>query len=107
MRVSVRIATLTFRIHSFVGTKDVDLKAVMVGPAFGVPEFAITLFLDITAQQKVAVDRVAYFAREDTLAAARGFDECRIALDRRRSVRGLFLFGSAATLGFLATSHCC
>ena len=77
----------------------------MVGPACIVPEFAVALFLDIAAQQEAAVDRVANFVWEDTLRSARGLDERRVALNRRRSVQGLSLFGSAATLGLLATSH--
>lgn len=96
-----KISTLTFRINGFVGAKDVDLKAVMVGPAFGVPEFAVALFLDTAAQQQVAVDLVANLAREDALGVVRGLDEGRLA-----QARGLFLFSGAATLGLLTTSHC-
>jgi len=47
----VKIATLTFSVNGFVGAKNVDLKAVMVGPAFGVPDLAVALSLDIATQQ--------------------------------------------------------
>ena len=96
-----KISTLTFRINGFVGAKDVDLKAVMVGPAFGVPEFAVTLLLDIATQEQVAVDFVADLAWQDALGVVRGLDERRVAL-----AQGSFLFGGAAALSLLATSHC-
>ena len=97
----IKISTLTFSINGFVRAKNVDLEAVMVGPAFGVPEFAVALFLDVTAQQEVAVDLVADLTRQDALGVVRGLDERRVAL-----AQGSFLFGGAATLSLLATSHC-
>lgn len=97
---------LIFCIDGFVGAKNVDLEAVMIGPAFLIPEFAVALLLDIAAQQEVAVDSVADLARKDTLRSSRCLDEHRVALDKRRSVHGLSLFGDAATLGLLTTSHC-
>lgn len=47
----IRMSVLTFSVNGFVGAKDVDFKAVEVGPTFDVPEFAVALFLDIAAQQ--------------------------------------------------------
>lgn len=97
---------LTFRIDGFVGAKNVDLEAIMVGRAFVIPEFAVALLLDIATQQEIAVDLVANLARKDTLRSARGLDKRRVALNRRRSVHGLSLFGGAATLGLLTANHC-
>lgn len=45
------MTVLTFRIYGLVRAKDVDFEVVIVGKPFGVPEGAVTLFLDIAAQQ--------------------------------------------------------
>lgn len=51
VRAWIGISMLTFGVNGFVGAKDVDLKTVMVGPAFVVPMFAVALGFDIAAQQ--------------------------------------------------------
>lgn len=59
----------TFRVDGLVGAEEVGLELVVVGEAFGVPQFTATLFLDIAAEQQVAIDGLAHLAWQNTLRA--------------------------------------